>query len=150
MTSNDTPNLRILGDHGQTVDGSANDVRGREVKDKNGAGIGKVADLLVDDRENKIRFLLVEHGGFLGFDQKKTLIPVDAVTKVSEDEVVVDQSSERIAAAPGYDPKLVDDRPYHASIYHHYGYTPYWIAGYMNPNPTGMSSLALTSPWAWG
>ena len=95
MTVDDKVTLYILGDRGRTVDGSANDVRGSEVKDKDGhgigigigIGIGKVADLVVDDREIKVRFLLVEHGGFLGFGEKKTLIPVDVVTKVTENEV---------------------------------------------------------------
>ncbi len=134
MTSNDdNATLYTLGDRGQTVDGSATDVRGREVKDKDGEGIGKVADLLVDDREEKVRFLVVEHGGFLGFNEKKTLIPVDAVTKITESEVFIDQSRERVAAAPGYDPALVDDRPLHSSIYGYYGYAPYWGAGYVYP-----------------
>ncbi len=133
MTKNDNATLYMLGDRGQTVDGSANDVRGRQVKDKTGDGIGKVADLLVDDREKKVRFLLVEHGGFLGFGETKSLIPVDTVTKVTEADVFVDQSRERVAAAPGYAPNLIDDRPYHASIYNHYGISPYWGAGYYYP-----------------
>lgn len=134
MTSNDdNATLYTLGDRGQTVDRSANDVRGREVRDKDGEGLGKVADLLVDDREEKVRFLLVEHGGFLGFGEKKTLIPVDAVTKITAHEVFVDQSRDRVAAAPGYDPDLVDDRSYHSSLYGYYGYAPYWGAGYMYP-----------------
>ncbi len=137
MTSNDNATLYTLGDRGQTVEGSGNDVRGREVKDKDGAGIGKVADLLIDDQEHKVRFLLVEHGGFLGLGEKKTLIPVDAIMKVTEYEVDIDQSGERVAAAPGYDPDLVDDRPYHASLYDDYGYAPYWGAGYTYP-ATGM------------
>ena len=138
MPTDDNATLYTLGDRGQTVDGSANDVRGREVKDKNDDGIGKVADLLVDDREGKVRFLLVEHGGFLGFGETMTLIPVDAITKITEDEVFVNQSRERVASAPGYDPHLVDDRPYHASIYSHYGYAPYWGAGYMYPIGMGL------------
>ncbi len=133
MTQNHNATLYILGDRGQTVDGSANDVRGRQVKDKNGDGIGRVADLLADDRENKVRFLLVEHGGFLGFGETKSLIPVDAVTKITEDDVFVDQSRERVAAAPGYTPDLVDDRLYHSSIYNYYEYAPYWGAGYIYP-----------------
>ncbi len=138
MTSNDNSTLYTLGDRGQTVSGSANDIRGREVKDKDGVGIGKVEDLLIDEEENKVRFLLVEHGGFLGFGEKKTLIPVDAVTKITEDEVDVDQSGERVAAAPGYDPDLVNDRPYHSGLYNYYGYSPYWGAGYMYPAGMGM------------
>ncbi len=45
----------------------------------------------------------------------------------------VDQSRERVASAPGYTPELVDDRPYHASIYDYYGYAPYWGSGYLYP-----------------
>lgn len=134
MTDDDNATLYVLGDRGQTVDGSTNDVRGRQVKDKDGEGIGKVADLLVDDREKKVRFLLVESGGFLGFGETKTLLPVDAVTKITEDEVFVDQSREQVASAPGYDPDLVDDRPYYSNIYNHYGYSPYWAGGYMYPS----------------
>jgi len=63
----------------------------------------------------------------------KTLIPVDAVTKITEHEVFIDPSRERVAGAPDYDPDLVGDRPYHASIYNHYGYEPYWGQGYMDP-----------------
>jgi sporulation protein YlmC with PRC-barrel domain len=134
MTSNDSATLYTLGDRGQTIDRLANDVRGREVRDKDGNGIGKVADLLIDDREKKVRFLLVEHGGFLGFGETKTLIPVDAITKVTEEAVLLDQSRERVAAAPGYDPDLVDDRTYHSSLYGYYGYGPFWGGGYMYPS----------------
>ncbi len=48
MTSKHAATLYILGDRGHTVDGSANDVRGRRVKDQNGDGIGRVD--LVDDQ----------------------------------------------------------------------------------------------------
>lgn len=141
MTANDSAILYILGEHGQTVDGSTNDIRGRAVRDKDGNGIGKVADLLVDDQERKVRFLLVEHGGILGFGRKETLIPVDAITKVTADEVFIDHSSDRVTTAPGYDPKLVADRPYHSDIYHHYGYMPYWGQGYSYP--AGLNLLPM-------
>lgn len=78
-----------------------------------------VGDLLVDDQEIKVRFLLVEHGGFLGFGETKSWISVDAVRKITKDDVLIDQSGERVAAAPGYDPDLVDDRPQQASLYSH-------------------------------
>jgi sporulation protein YlmC with PRC-barrel domain len=133
MTSNDSGTLYTLGDRGQTINGSTNDVRGREVKDKNSNSIGKVTDLLIDDREQKVRFLLVEHGGLLGFGKTKTLIPVDAITKITQNEVLLDQTRERVTSAPGYDPDLADDRPYHSNIYGYYGYGPFWNAGYMYP-----------------
>lgn len=144
--TDDDATLYTLGDRGQTVDESANDVRGREVKDMDGESIGKVADLLVDDRERKVRFLLVEHGGFLGFDTTKTLIPVDAVTSITEHVVFINESRERVASVRGYTPDLVDDRPYHASIYSHYGQTPYWGPGYAYPRLAFMYPLSSGNP----
>jgi sporulation protein YlmC with PRC-barrel domain len=144
MTQNHTATLYVLGDRGQTVDGSANDVRGRQVRDKNGDGIGTVADLLIDDRGKKVRFLLVEHGGFLGFGETTSLIPVDAVTKITEADVQVDQSCEQVAGAPGYSPALVDDRSYHSSIYSYYGYVPYWGGGYTYP--AALTMLPMSPP----
>ncbi len=126
MISNDHPTLYALGDHGQTIDGSVNDVRGREVKDAHGVAMGKVTDLLIDNQERKVRFLLVEHGGFLGFGEKKSLIPVQAITKITEYDVLIDQTHERVASAPGYTPDLIDDQDHHAHISNHYGYPPYW------------------------
>lgn len=137
MTSNDNATLYTLGDRGQTVDGLVNDVRGREVQDADGTGIGRVTDLLIDDQEKKVRFLLVEHGGFLGFGEKKSLIPVEAITKITEHEVLIDQSREKVASAPAYAPDLVDDRPHHSSVYDHYGYPPYWGLYYL-PSRDGM------------
>lgn len=131
MTLNKNATLYTLGDRGDTIDGLVNDVRGREVKDARGTGIGTVVDLLVDDQEEKVRFLLVEHGGFLGFHATKSLIPVEAITRTTKHDVLIDQSRDRVASAPAYDPKLIDDRVYHAGIYDHYGYAPYWGRGYL-------------------
>lgn len=128
--------LYLLSDRGQMIDGLVNDVRGREVKDTNGTGIGTIADLLIDERQKKVRFMLVEHGGFLGFGETKSLIPVEAITKITEHHVLIDQSGERVTAAPAYDPKLIDDGLHHAGVYQHYGYAPYWGVGY-RPNMDG-------------
>jgi len=103
MTKSLTP--YILGDRGQAIDGSDNDVRRRQVKDKNGDAIGEVDDFLVDDQDDKDRFLLVEHGGFLGFGETRSLIPVDAVTKVTRDDVHVGRSRER-DSAPRATPRI--------------------------------------------
>lgn len=135
MTDDDIASLYTLGDHGQTIDGIVNDVRGRTVKDTDGSDIGMVTDLLVDDQEQKVRFLVVEHAGFLGIGETRTLLPVEAITTIGEDEVFVDQSSEQVLSAPSYVPSLVDDHPHHASVYKHYGHNPYWGTG--APYPIG-------------
>lgn len=134
MTTQDNATLSKLSDTGTTVKEPADDIRGRKVKDKDGKDVGKVHDLLIDDRERKVRFLLVEHGGFLGFGEKKSFIPVDAITRITDDgDVFINHTRDHVAAAPGYDPDLINDRTYHGSIYGHYGYAPYWSAGYGYP-----------------
>jgi sporulation protein YlmC with PRC-barrel domain len=137
MPSQSNATLSKLSDSGRTVSPSADDIRGRTVKDKDGKDLGKVHDLLIDDQQNKVRFLLVEHGGFLGLGETKSFIPVDAITKITADDVFINHTREHVATAPRYDPDLASDRSYPASIYDHYGYTPYWVPGYAYPGHLG-------------
>ncbi|GGR20073.1 PRC-barrel domain-containing protein [Streptomyces roseolus] len=127
------PTLRKLSDSDQTVAAPEEDIRGRTVSTADGEDLGKIDDLLIDDDEGRVRFLLVEHGGFLGLGQKKTFIPVDAVTRISEDHVFIDQSQKQVTDAPAYDPDLVDTDDYYGRVYSHYGYTPFWGMGYTYP-----------------
>ncbi len=126
MTTQDNAMLSKLSDSGQTVANPADDIRGRKVKDKDGKDLGRVDDLLIDDQERKIRFLRVEHGGLLGVGETKSFIPIDAITRITEDEVHINHSRDHVAKAPRYDPDLVDSRTYYANIYGYYGYVPYW------------------------
>jgi hypothetical protein len=57
---------------------------------------------------------------------------VDAVARVTDEAVHIDQSRDRVAAAPRYDPDLVD-QDYQGRLYAHYGRAPYWSAGYTYP-----------------
>ncbi len=123
MTDDDVATLYTLGDRGQTIEGTVNDVRGRAVRDRNGTAIGMVTDILVDDQEQKVRFMVVEQAGFLGMGETRTLVPVEAITSVTADEVLIDQSGERVSSAPSYAPDLVDDHAHHSSVYRHYGHT---------------------------
>lgn len=109
------------------------DIRDRKVLDTAGEEIGKVEDLLIDDRDRKVRFLAVGSGGFLGIGATTFLLPVEAVTRIADDSINVNQSRERVAAAPRYDPDLVE-RTYLSDLYGYYGYrTPFWDAGYAYP-----------------
>jgi sporulation protein YlmC with PRC-barrel domain len=109
------------------------DIRGRKVKDAAGEEIGKVDDLLVDAEEQKVRFLEVASGGLLGLGETKSLIPVEAVARISDDEVHISHTLARVAAAPSYDPDL-RERKHLSEVYSYYGYgTPYWGLGYVYP-----------------
>lgn len=131
-TTNHAASLHTIGDDKLMTADPAVDVRGRQVLDKAGQDIGHVDDLLVDDREHKVRFLRVAAGGFLGLGEAKFLIPVDAITKVDKKAVHVDQTLDHVTGGPRYDPKLMDD-PHLNDVYSHYGYGPWWGAGYMYP-----------------
>jgi sporulation protein YlmC with PRC-barrel domain len=129
--------LLRLSDTELTVADPAEDVRGRKVVDKDGETIGEVSDLIVDDRETHVRFLEVASGGLFGLGRQKSLIPVDAITRISDDAVYINQTRQRIAEAPPYDPDLihedVGDESYYGHVYRQYGYPPYWGPGYVYP-----------------
>jgi len=98
--SETVPTLSRLGDHDMTVSSSDEDIRGRTVKDKDGQDIGKIDGLLVDDVEQKVRFMEVATGGFLGFGESTTLIPIEAITRITAEEVHISHTREHVAGAP--------------------------------------------------
>ncbi len=127
--------LRKLHDSGETVANTAEDVRGRKVVDKAGDKVGTVEGLMIDDAQNKVRFLRVEAGGFLGLGATHLMIPVDAISSITDDEVTIDRDGEHLKGAPRYDPALVadSDEEYWGGVFNYYGFMPYWGIGYNYP-----------------
>ncbi|MFQ6853540.1 PRC-barrel domain-containing protein [Streptomyces sp. 35M1] len=133
MGTDPIPVLTKLSDSPHAIASPDEDILGRKVTDRSGTEIGKVGDLVIDENEQRVRFLILEHGGFLGIGGKETYIPVDAVSEVTDDLVHIDRTRDDVAQAPGYDPELLDQNEYYGSLYSHYGYTPFWGAGYVYP-----------------
>jgi sporulation protein YlmC with PRC-barrel domain len=135
--SEKTATLRRLSDTELTVADPAEDIRDRHVVDRDGADLGEVEDLLIDERDKRVRFVEVASGGFLGIGQTKFLLPVEAITRISDETVYVNQTRQHIAGAPVYDPDLihedVGEESYYGAVYQHYGYPPYWGPGYVYP-----------------
>lgn len=119
-----------LSETGETVARLEDDIRGRTVRDRDGEELGRVDDLLVDDQEHTVRLLQVEHGGILGIGARHTFLPVEAITSIGEQEVVVDVTREHVAGAPAYDPELVDEPQFYGNLYGYYGYPGFWGPGY--------------------
>jgi sporulation protein YlmC with PRC-barrel domain len=115
-----------LGDSALSVADPAADVRGRTVLAQDGEPIGKVDDLFVDERRRRVRFLQVAAGGVLGLGERHVLLPVEAVTRVDADHVHVDQTRQRIAGAPRYDPRIEAPPDYYAGVYEWFGAAPFW------------------------
>jgi sporulation protein YlmC with PRC-barrel domain len=133
MATPRTATLEKLSDTNLTVKDPNEDIRGRKVMDKNGDDAGTVNDLLIDGQEQKVRLMEVGSGGFLGIGETTVLIPIDAVTRITDDAVHINQTREHVVRAPRYDPALANDQQYWGSIYGYYGYGPFWGMGYTYP-----------------
>jgi hypothetical protein len=119
------PQLVRLRDTDRTVSSSDEDIRGRMAKDKAGHDLGTVDGLLVDEAERKVRFMEVASGGFLGLGESKSLIPVEAITRVTPDAVYIGHTREHVAGAPRYDPELAHtELEYFFNLFPYYGYPP--------------------------
>ena len=111
------------------------DVRGLVVLDKNGETLGQVEELLVDEQQDKVRFLQIKSGGFLGLGHEMLVISVDTITRVDDTHIHINQTRQTVAEAPAYDPNLPMERQeeYWRGIYVHYGLGPFWGPGYVYP-----------------
>ena len=96
-----------LGDSDFVAANPEDDLRGKDVYDPHGQRMGSVEDLYVDRKEREVRFLEVGAGGFLGIGERRFRVPVEAVTKVSGDQVVVEpERTERAEGPAPFDTKV--------------------------------------------
>ncbi|MES2094189.1 MAG: PRC-barrel domain-containing protein [Actinomycetota bacterium] len=133
MTSAERNKLVRLKDTDETIAATDSDIRGRRVLDKDGNNLGTVDALLIDEHEQKVRFVEVATGGFLGMGKSKSLIPVEAITRIDYQEVHLNLTTDTVAGSPGYDPALVEDPGVFHDSYGYYGFLPYWGLGYVYP-----------------
>jgi uncharacterized protein YrrD len=118
------------------------DVRGRKVFDRDSQEIGKVDDVFIDPTERRVRFLSLKSGDVLGLGGKKLLVPIDAITSVTPDKVVINQRGDRIVAGPQVDREFekgsdqaADTDGVVLACYEFYGIArPYWDPTYQRPN----------------
>ena len=133
MATHDTKaRLVRLSDTNLTLADPVEDIRGLKAVDAAGEELGSIDDLFIDEPDRNVRFLEISSGGFLGLGATKFLIPVDAITRIADEVVHINQSRERVAGAPQYDPTLVEEH-YVSNVYSHYGYPPYWGPDYRYP-----------------
>ena len=85
------------------------DIRGLGVFNRNGEQMGSVEDLYIDPERRKVRFLDVAAGGFLGLGEKRFLIPVEAVVKIYEDGITVNQGHDKVSESPLLGTKVVPE-----------------------------------------
>lgn len=110
------------------------DLRGRTVIDSDGKKVGRVEGLYVDTAELRVRLLEIGSGGFLGLGEQTRLVPVDTITAVNNERVVIDRTGDVVAGSAGYDPALSEpDEHYFEDVYNYYGVGMFWAPGYVDP-----------------
>jgi len=105
---------------------SMREVTGYALRARDGA-IGHVADLLVDDADWAIRWIVVDTGSWL-LGGRQVLVSPGWITAVSwaRREVAVDLRRETIEHGPVYDHALPVDREYETRLYGYYDRPSYW------------------------
>ena len=100
-----------LGDSDFVPANPEDDVRGKAVYDAEGQRIGGVEDLYIDRKEREVRFLEVGAGGFLRIGEKRFLVPVEAVTQVTQDRVTIEpERTQKVEGPAPLDTKVVPQR----------------------------------------
>lgn len=133
MDNPDLAKLVRLSDTNLALEHAEEDVRDLTVVDASGSDVGHVADLIIDESHKKVRFLVVAAGGFLGIGEKRFWVPVDAISAIEAERVMINTTTDQVKSAPVYDPEIVPSHPYVNDVYAYYGIAPYWGAGYVYP-----------------
>src|SRR5262245_34989809 len=84
------------------------DASGRTVIDQHGNDIGDVNDLIINPQQRRVRFLMVTSGGFFGIGGRMMLIPVEAISRITNKVVAIDQASPRGFRNSLYNPRVID------------------------------------------
>ncbi|MBS3021472.1 hypothetical protein DJFAAGMI_04245 [Comamonas sp. PE63] len=103
---------------------SSDRVNGTNVYNPNGDKLGSIDSLMIDKLSGKVRYAVMQFGGFLGIGSDLYPLPWDSLKyEPSQGGYVVSVTKERLENAPHYAggalPEYTDD--YGRRVYDHYG-----------------------------
>ena len=109
---------------------AASTLEGDKVKNSADEDLGKVNSIMIDIPSGRVAYAVLSFGGVLGMGNKLFAVPWDAFS-VDEDEkcLILDVDKRSLETAPGFDKDNWPDMTnpaWGASIFKHYGVTPYW------------------------
>lgn len=103
-----------------------NEISGVSVKNLRGEELGRITDLVVDS-EGKVALIVLSHGGFLRFNEKRTAIPFSALRyDQTANRLLLDISKEKLALAPAFKMSDLLDPKRAENFYRYFGQQPYW------------------------
>ena len=105
-------------------------ILGMKVISTQGDSLGRIEDVILDTRDNRLAYAILSFGGILHMGDRHFAIPWEALTfDLSEKVAVLKIDKDRLRHAPGFDKNGwpdVSDKNWHKAVYGHYGYKPYW------------------------
>jgi sporulation protein YlmC with PRC-barrel domain len=93
------------------------------VKSAAGKDLGDVEDLVINPRLDRIDYIVLGRGGFLGIAEKRVPVPWEAVTSASHKQITLNLSKEKLQAAPsmGTDESKLSNPGFLAQVDQYYG-----------------------------
>ena len=89
--------------------------------------IGTVDDVLVGESDLKLRYLVIDTGGWLSGRQVLLSTAWLSSVEPGKETVVVNIEKKRIKASPPYESGTAIDREYEARLHDYYGHPYYWV-----------------------
>ncbi|WP_373498740.1 PRC-barrel domain-containing protein [Desulfococcus sp.] len=110
---------------------SASKIIGETVVNRQSENVGKIDELVIDAKKNRIMYAVLSFGGFMGMGSKLFALPWEAFEfSATENKLILNVDKEKLKAAPGFEKgdKWPDfnDNIWGESIYNYYDYTPPW------------------------
>ena len=104
---------------------SATSTIGTTVRNRQGETLGDIKDLVLDFSTGRVRYAVLDFGGFLGIGDKYFAVPLEAFrTDTESEKLVLDVDKARLENAPGFDktdwPTTANDT-FDQSVYEFYG-----------------------------
>jgi len=108
----------------------ASEIIGRSVQNAQGEALGDIKDLVIDPDRNRVAYVVMTFGGFLGMGDKLFAIPAGVLqTPGTAGYAVLTADKAQLKSAKGFDkanwPNLADPT-LAADTYKHFGQRPYW------------------------
>ena len=85
---------------------TATSIIGDKVVNKASEDIGKIKDIMINIKDGKIQYLIIEFGGFLGLGEKLFAVPFVALKLNAKDQnFTLDVEKTFLETAPGFNPE---------------------------------------------
>ena len=109
----------------------ASKIIGETVVNRQSENVGKIDELVIDAKKNRVLYAVLSFGGLMGMGNKLFAMPWEAFEfSTTENKLILNVDKEKLKAAPGFDPDVkwpdFADRTWGNTIYKYYGYDPYW------------------------